>query len=640
MKTCSVVVRRSLVFVVSTVSMLGSTGCGTAGEGERGRVASPDGEETESRMFRADASHTGSVATRGVEALGGIAWRFETGGPVRSTPALAGGVLYFGSSDGHLYAVNAADGEPRWTYEASAPVTSSPAVTGRAVIFGDRANVFYALDRRDGDLLWSRETGPDRPLPWGWEGWDYLSASPVLVPDRGLALFGSGDGTLYAVDAGSGEDRWRFETDRRIRSTPAVANDLVYFGGGDGVFYALDLDSGEARWTFETTGIGLNAADFGFDRTQIQGSAAVASGTVYFGSRDASLYALDAATGQLKWHREDGTAWVVGSPALHDGLLFNGRSSGGRFRSIDAATGDERWVMTTRGLVFSSPTVVGDLVYVGSGGGAIYALEAATGAVRWSFATDGDIHSSPVVADGRVYFGSDDGFMYALEAGDGPTPRLAVFWDDSLADQAIWGGQPGHRSATEYFERHGYEQLEAPGLAAFFEEGIRDGAPGVVVFGMDALPASVAAEPSDTTLLRRYLNAGGKVVWLGLPPLVVTRDEAGVFTGIDRDRPGALLGVDWSEWNTDKYHVTPTEDGRRWGLSEWSVASPATGPTAVDVVLALDELNRAAAWVREYGGPPGTGFVFLPASTDSRHLDDIRRVAEAGLIRSIDVPRR
>jgi outer membrane protein assembly factor BamB len=658
----SAIIRPVLVSIALAVAALGSAACRPDGVGEpRSTTATTavDGGRTESRMFRGVPSHTGSVETRGVGTLGRVAWRFETRGPVRSTPALAGGVLYFGSSDGHLYAVRATDGEPLWTFEASAPVASSPAVTDRAVIFADRANVFYALDRRDGGLLWSRETGPDRPLSWGREGWDYLSASPVLLSDGnlaagdladgdladgelgdgGLALIGSGDGTLYALDAESGEERWRFETERRIRSTPAVADGVAYFGGGDGVFYALDVGSGETRWTFETTGVGLNSADFGFDRTQIQGSAAIADGTVYFGSRDGSLYALDAATGELRWHREDGTAWVVGTPALHEGTLFNGRSSGGRFRAIDAGNGEESWVITTRGLVFSSPTVVGDVVYVGSGGGAMYALDTATGTTHWSFATVGDIYSSPVVADGRLYFGSDDGSLYALEVGEGPSPRLGVFWDDSLTDRAFWGGQASHRAATDYFERHGYESLDAAGLVAFFEERLLDGIPSVVVFGMDALPSSVAATPSDTTLLRRYLDAGGKVVWLGLPPLVIARDETGAFAGVDRERPGGLLGVDLSAFDFDVYGATPTEAGRSWGLREWRVASPAADTAAVDVVLALDELNRAAAWVREYGGPRGTGFVYIPASTESRDLDDIRRVAEAGLIRPLDAPR-
>ena len=142
-------------------------------------AASPAGFE--SRMFRFDPTHSGVVETEGVPTFGGVAWAFETDGPVRSTPALGGGVLYFGSGDGGLYAVRANDGSLRWRFDAGAAVLSSPAITDRVVIFGDRANAVRALDRADGHLVWELRTGADRKLPWGLEGWDYLTASPVLA---------------------------------------------------------------------------------------------------------------------------------------------------------------------------------------------------------------------------------------------------------------------------------------------------------------------------------------------------------------------------------------------------------------------------------------------------------------------------
>jgi hypothetical protein len=172
------------------------------------------------------------------------------------------------------------------------------------------------------------------------------------------------------------------------------------------------------------------------------------------------------------------------------------------------------------------------------------------------------------------------------------------------------------------------------------EARIADGAPSVIVFGQDALAPGVADGPAEATLLRRYLAAGGKAVWLGFPPLIVVRNEAGAVTGIDRDRPGELLGVDISAWDTDLYGVTPTETGRAWGLDEWTVGSPSTAPESVDLVLSTDELGRAVAWVEGYGGPPGRGFVLIPGSTSTDRLDEIRRVAEFGIMRAASSPRR
>ncbi len=597
---------------------------------------SPDGNQAESTMFRGGPAHTGVVDTRGVASTPRIAWRFPTEGAVRSTPALAGGVLFFGSSDNHLYAVNAADGRERWRFDAGSPVSSSPAVSDRLVVFVDRSNTIRALDRTTGALVWQRATGPDRPLEWGHEGWDYFTGSPVIAPGPDgefLAVVGSGDGNVYALRLDTGAVVWRHETGRRIRATPAVVDGQVYIGSGNGLFYALDLASGTPRWTYQTAGVEFNSAEFGYDRKQIMGSAAVHEGTVYFGSRDASLYALAAATGQVQWHREDGSSWVINSPAVSATVVVNGRSSSTNLRALDPATGDERWVVHTGALIFSSPTVVDDLVYIGTGAGWVLAFDVATGDERWRFRTGGGIYSTPVVAQGRLYIGSDDGSLYALESGPTPTPLMAVYFDDSLTAAALWGRADSHRRATEYFERYGYTRLDAAGLTEFLTARIDDRVPSVIVFGMDALPPAVTDGPPESTLFRRYLESGGKLVWLGYPPLLWTRDSTGQIVGADRERASEFVGVDLDGWDSDSYASHPTEAGRRWGLEQWWVESPSAHPSAVDLVLSMTETGLASAWVKGFGGPPGTGLVLLPPDVREHRLDEIRRIAEFGIMR-------
>jgi outer membrane protein assembly factor BamB len=591
--------------------------------------------QTESPMFRGDPAHTGVVATRGLTSAPRVAWRFRTQGAVRSTPALVDGVLFFGSSDGHFYAVGAEDGSERWRFDAGSPISSSAAVDGSLVLFADRTNTITALDRTTGALVWQRATGPDRPLEWGHEGWDYITASPVIAPGtdgESWAIVGSGDGTVYGLRVSTGAIVWRHETERRIRATPAVVDGTVFIGSGDGLFYALDLATGTPRWTYRTAGVEFNSAEFGFDRKQIMGSAAVRDGTVYFGSRDASLYALDAATGQLRWHREDGSSWVMTSPAVSDAVLVNGRSSSTNVRALDPATGDERWVVETGALIFSSPTLVGDAVYLGDGAGWVHAFDVATGGEQWRFLTDGGIYSTPVVADGRLYIGSDDGNLYALESGPTPAPMTAVYFDNSLTAASLWGSAPPHRRLTDYFESYGYAKLDAGGLTAFLGARIEDRVPSVVVFGMDALPPAVTEGPVESTLFRRYLESGGKLVWLGYPPLLFIRDSTGQITGVDREQAGAFTGVDLTAWDSDSYPSHATEAGRRWGIEQWWIESPSADPNAVDEVLSMTETGFASAWVKGFGGPPGTGLVMLPADTREQRLEEIRRIAEFGIL--------
>lgn len=584
--------------------------------------------------FRGGGPAPGVVDTRGLDRLGGIAWTFDTEGPVRGSPTVADGTVYVPSGDGHLYALDAATGALEWSYDAGAPAGGAPLVLDDRVLVTTRGNALHAVSRTTGRRLWAVDTGADLPLEWGHEGWDYLLPSPVLAGQT--VLVGSGDGHLYALDPADGSEQWRFRTGGRIRGSAALADGAAWFGSGDGFVYGVDPARGREMWRFRTAGVDMDARDYGFDRTQIQATPVLRDGMLYVGSRDASLYAVDVATRAARWTLEDGTAWVVASPVVAEGRVWSARSSGGAVRAIDAATGEEIWSHRTGGLVFSSPLLVDGGLYVGSGDGRVYAFDAETGAIRWTFSTGGMVLASPAVHDGLLYVGSDDGTVYALKAADGPAPRRAVFWDDAMTDRAFFGGDPDHRRFARHFEERGFEALDTAGLRSFLEARVADRVPSVVVFGMDAVPGSVAdPEAPASSLLRRYLEAGGKVVWPGFAPLVVVRDSTGRVTGIDRARPAALLGVDHAAFDTDRYGSTITPAGERWGLETTFVASPGVHADAPSTVLALDETGRASAWVRSYGGAEGTGFVLVPPTLDPRRLAEVQRVAEHGVFRAI-----
>ncbi|MFI9176100.1 protein kinase domain-containing protein [Streptomyces lincolnensis] len=118
------------------------------------------------------------------------------------------------------------------------------------------------------------------------------------------------------------------------------------------------------RWT-HTTG------------DEVRSSPTVVDGTVYIGSDDCTVYALDAATGTPRWTHTTGSA-VSSSPAVVDGTVYVGGYDK-KVYALDAATGTPRWTHTTGSAVFSSPAVVDGTVYVGGYDKKVYALDAATG---------------------------------------------------------------------------------------------------------------------------------------------------------------------------------------------------------------------------------------------------------------------
>jgi outer membrane protein assembly factor BamB len=122
----------------------------------------------------------------------------------------------------------------------------------------------------------------------------------------------------------------------------------------------------------------------------------------------------------VKWSYTTGGNVSFSSPAVAGGVVYVG-SIDGKVYALNAATGAVKWTYATISAVMSSPAVAGGVVYVGSDDQKVYALNAATGALDWSYTTGGNIGTSPAVADGVVYTGSSDGNVYAFGLSGGTT---------------------------------------------------------------------------------------------------------------------------------------------------------------------------------------------------------------------------
>jgi outer membrane protein assembly factor BamB len=601
-----------------------------------GEKTSQQSTQLTAAMFRGDPQHSGVYATKAVHQFKQIKWAHKTNGAVRSSPAVTNDAVYFGSGDGYLYAVDIQGGQEKWRCKTEGAVHSSPAVANGVVYFTSRDNCLYAVEAQSGKPLLKFQTG--EPLPYLW-GFDYYVSSPLVV--NGVVYFGSEDGHLYALDVRSGKSKWKFDTKSRVRSSPAMADNVIYFGDMSGYFYAIDRDTGAQSWRFETAGVKFNPAEFGYDRCAILSSAAISGDLVTFGGRDGFLYALDRQTGQEKWRRDYEISWVISSPAIFNDVLFTGTSDGRFAHAVDLNTGKEKWRFSATETVWSSPVICDSLIYFGDGGGNVFALDNRNGTEKWRFKTKDRVFSSPVVAEGVVYIGSDDGYLYALTGTDSEAPhsqqtRRAVFWEASTGFN--WFRFGADAQIRDYFVREGYEQLDAKALAQFMQDGIANKTPSVVVFAASRVPVTVINDSSEAALLRQYLNAGGKVVWLGAPPLAYKRDpKTDQVVALDFTIPARIIGVRYpgnsaigvGGW----YQSTVTAEGIKWGLMrDWWIGGFAVDADQVTTVMARDETGRAAAWVKNYGGPEGTGLIQLWHKRDGQEdLIAVKAVAEYGL---------
>jgi len=411
-------------------------------------------------MFRGDAAHAGVYRAEGPREFHRVKWSFPTGDRIVSSPVYKDGVIYFGSDDGNVYAVNAVDGRQLWKQKTGGPVSSTPAIGGETLYVTSYDGKFYALDLRTGATRWKFATGGERRFEAkGLHGmlpktqtiadvFDVFLSSPVLAD--GAVYFGSGDGHVYALDAATGDLRWKFETGDVVHASPAYADGVIFVGSWDSYFYAIDARTGSEKWRFHGGEDPLIHNQVGF-----QSSPAVIDGVVYTGCRDSNLYALDAASGKEKWRYNAGGSWVISSPAVARGKVFFGTSDSSLYLVVDAETGMPLVQQQGKAFVFSSPSVAGNVVFVGILNGTLEARDLNSGELLWEFQTDaskrnngwvltadqkfnvpllfrsswreapivatdrqfgvGSIFSSALVADNVVFVGSTDGALYALE---------------------------------------------------------------------------------------------------------------------------------------------------------------------------------------------------------------------------------
>jgi outer membrane protein assembly factor BamB len=579
-------------------------------------------------MFRGGSTHAGVAAGPAGSVYGGLLWRVRTDGPVRSSPVVAGGVVYVGSSDSRLRALDGRTGEIHWAADAGAPIDAAPAVAGGVVLAATRAGEFLAFDRASGAVRWRVRAGPELPLAWEGMSGDLYTASPAVAGD--VAVFGGGDGVVYAIDLASGDVRWRFATEGRVRSSPAVAEGVVYAGSADGSLYAIALEDGRRLWRFDTEGRGVDSSSYGYDRRTITSSPAVAGGAVVFGSRDGSLYAVEAASGTLRWRvLHDDTSWSIASPAIVNGLVLDASSDAGFFHAVDAATGRVVWRVDTGAPIWPSPVVAGGTAWFLTSLGELWGVDVRTGAVGERVQLGVRTKSSPWIEDGVLYMGTDEGSVLAIRLVDPPGLARAVYWDESTEEL---NGVAASEGVRDFFAARGYRVLGADSLAAFLQARVINRAPSVIVFAQDQLPEGVGSLPPEMSVappLRRWLDAGGKAVWLGLPPLVWPAGPDGrAYATIDRAATERLVGVDHSPAFFDGFGAAVTDAGRRWGLEDGWLSRWSADTAGVEV-LALDENGHAAAWVKSYGGPPGSGFVRLEADgRDPARLALVAAIAE------------
>lgn len=372
---------------------------------------SPSGQWS---MFRHDLGRSGCSEAGHTLPRGAVKWVFRSGAAIHCSPAIAGDIVYFGSRDHRLYAVDTITGAKRWEYETGSRIESSPAVVEGVVYVGSNDGKLHAVKACSGERLWEFTVG----YP--------VRSSPAVA--SGVVYFGADDYSVYAVRTKSGAKLWQFVTDGRVVSSPVVAGGVVYVGSGDGFCYGVDALSGRLRLRFKTY-------------SPVSSSPAVNDGAVYCTTFSGRVFCFDGRARNSPWEHEikpywlqayafglpvpqpppqSGFLWgirmasrIESSPAVADGKLFV--SVFNKLVAIDLTTQQKIWEFVSDGALAECVSVCGSNIYFASSRGTLYAVDTTTGRAIWRLQFDSPITSSPSVSRGVIYVGLQDGSLYAIE---------------------------------------------------------------------------------------------------------------------------------------------------------------------------------------------------------------------------------
>jgi outer membrane protein assembly factor BamB len=315
----------------------------------------------------------GLVAFGCVSGLAAVGW---SGGTIDD------GILYVGSQQGRLVAVNLAD-DSRVFSEVLIPI-SQPGLFGCSASSGGLGGC----------------AGGAATVP--------IYGTPVVSGN--LSYIAAYNGKVYAYSYSNNNlaTRWVYPREGNLSSIVggvAVAQGKVFFGCTDGKVYALDAEVGDYLWESATTG------------DKIWGTPAVDGDILYIGSFDKKLYALNIADGTIKWeYATEGS--IISTPLIYQDTVIIG-SFDRNLYALNASNGTPKWTVPFGGKnwFWAQPLIINDVLYVGCLDHFVYVINPATGVKITELDLKNPLASTPVVVGNSVVFVNRKGVVYSVGIG-------------------------------------------------------------------------------------------------------------------------------------------------------------------------------------------------------------------------------
>lgn len=280
-----------------------------------------------------------------------------------------------------------------------------PTLADGRVYAADVDGALFALDAATGGDIWRIQT--DLPL----------SSAPGAGGGAVVAVSSNGDVVAYEAD--SGEERWRARVPSAVLAAPLVAQGTAVVRAANGRISGFDLATGQRRWIFERQVPALTLRG--------TSSPALGQGVAYVGYEDGMLVALRLQDGLRVWEQRvaepegrteiDRMADIAGEVQVGLGEVF-AASYGGQVMALQAQSGQPLWARDIQS--YAGLALTGRSLLVGDATSTVWALDRNSSSALWQQdALANRFLTSPAVQGGHVVVGDLEGYVHWLNLETG-----------------------------------------------------------------------------------------------------------------------------------------------------------------------------------------------------------------------------
>lgn len=284
-----------------------------------------------------------------------------------------------------------------WSFKTSDDIRGSAVVFDGRVLFGSYDGSLYNLEAATGDFLWEYKCGGG------------ISTAPLV--HRSIAFIGSENHQLNAIEFRSGRLVWSHNTDGPIHTSATKVNNGIVFGCDDGYIRNVNLLGGELLWKYDAV-------------NKIRSTPAFFDNKIYFGTESGELICINA-DGQANWKAK--TKRGIQSDPLIDSNQVYVTSKDSFLYCFDANSGWLTWRVLLDKPSISSPICDQNSIYLGVTNGAVIAFNKNTGKEQWRYTAKGQVNAKPMLSNDHLFVTSVDGNLYCLDKNNG-----ALVWQHEV----------------------------------------------------------------------------------------------------------------------------------------------------------------------------------------------------------------